>query len=175
MKTIKLFCLILLLLASSNLNAVSIDKLIGKSETLEDVKEPFETIVINIETESSCDCGEKIDSTADEIKDDVKEYVDALIEVLNPYREQIAVTKHELSNRTNEIENTDYYNTLNSKIQKITGSSNSIASHKLMGYNNRLYFLNNGFVEKNAELANLFLTIKSLEDIETNLILQEKE
>ncbi|KAB7891282.1 hypothetical protein [Poseidonibacter ostreae] len=158
-------------------NSATISQMIGESTTLIDVEDLGIEPYVETPSTSSCACSAKINSTLQDLKKEVKDYTDESIESFTKMREQIKETKHEVANRTNNIEDDKYYNMLNNGSNAIKGniSSTNIAKYKLLGYNNVVLFSSDGLIAKKEQLGNIYSAINSLADLEISLKLSLKE
>lgn len=166
----KKISIFLLMISTSVFSAVSVETMIGKTEVLKDIKE--EPKEVSSSSGGSCACSGIINSTQKNIESMVKDYVDSNIDALVKLRKQVVLNKRELGNRTNKIENNDYYELLNRKLKLVnnSGEFKKVNNYKLLGYENLLTFSKNGLAEKEMKLIQLYETIDSLDDIETSII-----
>lgn len=173
MKTILLLALFNFILLGD------IKTIIGESNTLNPDVASEESIEPELTSSNSCNCSEKISETYNDASMQVENYTEATIESLKKLREQVAKNKNELANRSDNIINDKYYETLNNTIKYINSDISNhkdITKIKLSGYNNLLLLSNNGFVYKNNNLLNVYSIINELEQLENKLkILSIKE
>lgn len=156
-----------------------ISSLIGESNTLKPdvISSSFKEIEFtNI---SSCNCSGNIIPTYNKIVMQIDNYTSTTVDSLKQLRVQVAKNKNELANRSDNINNDKYYDSLNRAIKYINRdifNHKDITKIKLSGYNNLLLLSNNGFLYKNNNLLNVYSAINELEQLENKLkILNIKE
>lgn len=173
MKTILLLALFNFILLGD------IKTIIGESNTLNPDVVSVQSKEPELINANSCNCSGNIIATYNKVSMQVENYTETTIDSLKKLREQVAKNKNELANRSDNIINDRYYETLNNTIKYINSDISNhkdITKIKLSGYNNLLLLSNNGFVYKNNNLLNIYSTINELEQLENKLkILSIKE
>jgi len=153
--------------------------LIGESGTVESDVMSNQYKDMELTNSNSCNCSGNIIPIYNKIVMKVDNYTNTTIDSLKKLREQVAKNKKELSNRSDNISNDEYYDTLNKTIKYINSDISNhkdISKIKLSGYNNLLLLSNNGFLYKNNNLLNVYSAINELEQLENKLeILKVKE
>ena len=129
-------------------------------------------LLILVLSTSSYACPCDISSTQNKIESNIEKYVSENINALEKLNTQLKANLKELKNRTNNIEKESYLTDLKNKISRISGSQN-IAEHRLLEYRNTLFFSQNGIIQKTDELQHLYSLVKSLEDIDITMKLNQ--
>jgi len=172
-----------LLLLSSLLQSASLKKMIGDVEDSSEnslqsmVGENTDIVgeaVSTASSSSSCSCSSSIMNAKIQMKKAIEDYVDDSNDAFDDLISQLQENYKELRNRTNNIENEDYFTDLKNKVSSIKNSK-KMEKHKLLGYENMLFFSKNGIIEKEDRLKNIIQLIKSLESVENSIIVEKGE
>jgi hypothetical protein len=123
---------------------------------------------------SSCSCSSSINTAKRQMKEAIEDYVNDSVGALDDLIAQLQKNHKELRNRTNNIENEEYFMDLENKVSLVKNST-AIKKHKLLGYENMLFFSKNGIIEKEDRLRNIVQLIKTLESVENSMIAKKGE
>jgi len=179
----KFFNILIALLFSSLLQSASLEKLIGdvddnNSENSSQLKNNENNKSINSSSTTSsssiCSCSSSIINAKREMQKAIKDYVNDSNNAFDDLISQLQENYKELRNRTNNIENEDYFTDLKNKVSSIK-ESKQMEKHKLLGYENMLFFSKNGVFEKEDRLKNTIQLIKNLESVENSIIVEKGE
>lgn len=178
----KFFNIFIILLLSSSLQSASIEKMIGivdkdNHKRFLQVYSSNSDKIIDAETAisgGSCKCLASIINAKRQIKKTIDDYTNDSNNALDTLIKQLQKNYKEMRNRTNNIENETYFADLKAKISILYNTKN-LKKHKLLGYENMLFFSKNGIFEKEDKLKNIIQLIKSLESVKNSLLIKKGE